>query len=89
MRNQRLPIDLKLIPLGLSTKDRMIVDDKAILALISQLPKNQCGRQAADASTNNDAIVSLARIDYIRGKTLELSIANPMSGVHDSHRVPI
>ena len=79
MRNQPVTIDQELVAFGFAAENRMIVDDQTGFSFTSQLLKDQRRRETADSATHDDAIVNLTCLYYVRGKTFELLIANPMS----------
>src|SRR5271169_3043013 len=83
MGDQSVAVHQKLVTLSFATENGMVVEYEAGLARSRLALENQCGRQAADAAAHDHAVVSFAVIDQVRGKTLEHSVTNLMSGLQD------
>jgi hypothetical protein len=87
--HQTMAVDLKLVPLGFTAEDWMVVEDQAGLALAGLLLKNQRRGQAADTTSDHDAIVDFCCVDDVRGKSFENTIANLMPGFEDPSGVAV
>ena len=79
MSNQALAIHQKLILFGFAAEDWMIFKDQTFGVGLRLSLEEKRGSQAADAASNNYAIVSLAGIDYLSRRRIGDSIANFVS----------
>jgi len=80
---ETVPVHYELVTLGLSTKDRMIIEHEAGRAFARQTLEEQRGRKSADTASHHYAVVNLASVDEVLGKRVELAFADLMSGIHD------
>ena len=65
MCDQSLAVYEKFVLLGFAAEDRMIFEDQAPCASSGLALKEESGGYAANPTTDNDAIIDLARLDDV------------------------
>ena len=89
MRHQAVAVDEKLIALGFTAEDRMIVHDQTVLPFARQLLEDQRSGQTADTATDDYTVAGLSRVDNVRGESFEFAVPNAVPGLHYGHGVAI